>query len=431
MNKLSFLVSLFVLVSNYAIAQNVGVGTHTPSEKLHVDSGHIKIGKLTWTSNAQSSFLKFGDGNFITLGEEEADDNLTIRAKEILIRPSPSYTNVPVTIQGSTNFSHFYFGSNEDTYIRGGKSSSNVVIGDGGGRTGINVYPQRAMFEQNGVVGNTAAIFGGDGSGVSLQRNWPAVGFNQYYDGSTHRSIGQGYSGQLGINQVNGSLYLASWPFASVPNANLGSFTQRFYVSRFGKIGLGTDDPQLDVHIVQSGNVFEGGGIRLDYTDPQFNNYSGWNIATQTGTFLSSGNDFYGNPLFFKSLTGPGGLGGIGNDGNYYQNSDLNLKKNIHYLAKDHLMDKIMDLKPSTYLFKPDPENQPPRYGFIAQDVENLFPEFVLNTGTGIKLVSYSSFVPILTKGMQEQQQQINTLQKENADLKARLEKIEHLIAHQ
>ena len=52
----------------FAKAQNVGINNTSPTEKLHIDSGNIKIGKLPWGSPANSHFLKFGDANFVILG---------------------------------------------------------------------------------------------------------------------------------------------------------------------------------------------------------------------------------------------------------------------------------------------------------------------------------------------------------------------------
>jgi hypothetical protein len=57
-------------------------------------------------------------------------------------------------------------------------------------------------------------------------------------------------------------------------------------------------------------------------------------------------------------------------------------------------------------------------YGFIAQEVEKIFPEFVVTDGKKNKMIGYSGFIPILTKGIQEQQQQIEELKNEIAELK-------------
>ncbi len=424
-----------LVTAKFSFEQYVGIGTPTPNEKLHVDSGNIKIGKEQWSSSANSKYLKFGDGNYVTIGEEEADDKLTIRAKELLIRPSEIYTTVPISIQGSTNYSHFFFGANEDTYIRAGKNNGNVILNDiTGGKVGIGAFPTRAILEQNGSVGSTAAIFGGDGAGISLQKNWPVIGFNHYFDGANHKSIGQGYSGVFGVNQINGNLYYGSWAFAGAPNANLASYTSRFVVTRDGKIGLGTDVPNTDLHIIQKtsndpSDESADMGITMEGNAIYAGSHAQWNI--HVGRYYTNPFSSYDGLSFWKQLNNTGwyNVAGIGTNGQYYQFSDLNLKKDIRYIDNDCLV-KIMQLKPATYHFINDSAQSPLDYGFIAQDVEIILPGFVA-TYSKNKMIAYSKFIPILTKGMQEQQQQIESLQKENTDLKARMERLEKLLLKQ
>ena len=54
--------------------------------------------------------------------------------------------------------------------------------------------------------------------------------------------------------------------------------------------------------------------------------------------------------------------------------------------------------------------------GFIAQDVEKIFPEFV-GDKEGIKMMNYTSFIPVLTKAMQELQAMIENLISQNAEV--------------
>jgi hypothetical protein len=76
-----------------------------------------------------------------------------------------------------------------------------------------------------------------------------------------------------------------------------------------------------------------------------------------------------------------------------------------------------------------------PQTGFIAQEVEQAAKELNYDFSgvtppkgnSKIYSLQYASFVVPLVKGMQEQQQQIELLQKENTDLKKRLEKLETL----
>ncbi len=409
MKKLfSFFIFYFLLFTS-AWCQNVGVNIISPTEKLHVDSGNIKIGNAVWQSPANARFLKFGDGDYIKMGEEEADDKLTIRAKEIFIRPSTSYTTVPLTIQGSAQNSHFYFDVNEDTYIRGGKASSNGVSGSElGGRVGISVYPQRAGLEQNGAVGTTSAIFGGEGAGISLQRNWPVVGFNHYYNAG-QKSMAAGWVGYLALNQSDGSLYFDSFGdyAASGANQDMGNPTTQFSISRRGNtfvngnisINNSMDGTPLFVRTSAGNAAFVNtSGIRMQ-TD---GNVFPWNIYVGGNQFRFASN---GNTVAFINP----------NDGSYSSISDINAKKGITGLQT--LLPAISELRPVTYLMKTESEGSKKHYGFISQEIEKIFPELVTETAD-IKMMNYSGLIPILTKGIQEQQIQIELLQKENAAIK-------------
>ncbi|MEP7231212.1 MAG: tail fiber domain-containing protein [Ginsengibacter sp.] len=284
------------------------------------------------------------------------------------------------------------------------------------GNSSINF--SRAALEQQGSAGATSAIFGGDGTGISLQKNWPAIGFNSYLDVSSHRSIAQGYGAQLGLDQSTGSLYLVSFAFAAVPNAILASPVQRFFVSRFGQIGLGTNNPGSDLHIVQSGSG-PGNGLLIQ------NGFDQWTINTSDVTIGS--NNLAGPVVFYHNGQVRSGIGA--NTGDFYSVSDRSMKKEIKTLDDEKLLDKILLLKPSSYLMKGEAENNAMHYGFISQEVEKIFPQFVMMTSDSIKMLSYSSFIPILTKGIQEQQEEIVTLKKENADLKARMERLEEMVS--
>ena len=78
-------VLLTVVLFFNSYCQNVGIGTNTPLEKLHVDSGHIKIGKAI-LSTGQTNLIKFGDGDFVTLGEALSDDQMVLTASHFLLR---------------------------------------------------------------------------------------------------------------------------------------------------------------------------------------------------------------------------------------------------------------------------------------------------------------------------------------------------------
>ena len=78
-----------------------------------------------------------------------------------------------------------------------------------------------------------------------------------------------------------------------------------------------------------------------------------------------------------------------------------------------------MALKPSSYKLKEGGLDV--RYGFIAQNVETVLPEFVSENEEGYKQLSDgmpSGYIAVLTKALQEQQTIID-------DLKTRIETLE------
>ncbi len=66
---------------------------------------------------------------------------------------SPTSNAGSAVFKGTTHYSHFHFGNTEDTYIRGGKDGSAVIINDGGlGNVGVGVFPSLYKLEVNGTM---------------------------------------------------------------------------------------------------------------------------------------------------------------------------------------------------------------------------------------------------------------------------------------
>lgn len=106
-----------------------------------------------------------------------------------------------------------------------------------------------------------------------------------------------------------------------------------------------------------------------------------------------------------------------------YTASDRRLKTNIQPMKT--VLASIMQLTPSSYQFIEGNPGQKTSLGFVAQDVENLFPELVSvstdERSPGVYSLNYAGFGVLAIKAIQEQQQEIN-------DLKARIEQLEALL---
>lgn len=114
-------------------------------------------------------------------------------------------------------------------------------------------------------------------------------------------------------------------------------------------------------------------------------------------------------------------------DGAYSQASDRRLKEDIKPM--ETMRDKVMKLKPSTYFYTASRANAPHRsIGFIAQEVEELFPEVVTAADGGYKMLNYSAFGVIAIKALQEQQEQLKTVIAQTDSLKNEIAQLRELL---
>ena len=98
------------------------------------------------------------------------------------------------------------------------------------------------------------------------------------------------------------------------------------------------------------------------------------------------------------------------------QTSDKRLKTDITSL--NYGLREVMNLRPVNFRWKSDPKAL--KIGFIAQEVDKVIPESVdKGQKEGDYLgMNYADIIPVLTKAIQEQQQQIESLRAEVNALK-------------
>jgi hypothetical protein len=127
---------------------------------------------------------------------------------------------------------------------------------------------------------------------------------------------------------------------------------------------------------------------------------------------------------FFLMCTNPGVANrfAIYGNGTYATASDVNLKKNIQ-TARDGYLDDIRSLRVVKYNWNTQADDEPKELGFIAQEVETVFPSLVQESIADGADRSYKSIktsvIPfILVKALQE-------LSAKNDALEARLAALE------
>ena len=179
----------------------------------------------------------------------------------------------------------------------------------------------------------------------------------------------------------------------------------------------------------QTGAAFAAYGVWGEATDNQTVwNYGGYFLAAN-GT--SANYAVYADALGIGGTPGPGTPAGPTYAGyfngdvyitNTYGPSDRKLKDDFQDI--DHALDIVMKLQPKTYYYRTGefPGMALPKtrqYGLIAQDVETVLPDLVVNNiqparfddngliispAIDFKSMNYQEMIPILIKAVQEQQ---------------------------
>jgi len=155
-------------------------------------------------------------------------------------------------------------------------------------------------------------------------------------------------------------------------------------------------------NIIMEGGWIKGVGDAVDATDAANLKVVGQQINANAVT-LTKNQTVDGAKTFTSVVRAP----------NFVSTSDARLKDDI----KDaDFTDQVAKLRPVTFSFKEDGRKS---FGFIAQEVEEIFPEAVVTGEDGYKAVDYSIIVSPLVSTVHDLQQQVDELRAEIAALKS------------
>jgi hypothetical protein len=157
--------------------------------------------------------------------------------------------------------------------------------------------PTRAKLEVQGAVDATTAIFGGEGTGVSLQRGWPGVGFNTYWNAGD-KKIAAGYGAKVYLDPGIGYMYFDMHSYGAANAITAGSY-RAFTLSSLGNVGIGNVLPHAPLQFPNVGNR----KIVLWETANNENQYYGFGIE---GGTLRYNVDGTGSVHKFYAGNGPG-----------------------------------------------------------------------------------------------------------------------------
>ena len=187
---------------------------------------------------------------------------------------------------------------------------------------------------------------------------------------------------------------------------HLGKWAIEFEVMREPRIGINIPNgspPRSELHLYHTNFGGSNDGVRIQNEGP---NLEYWNLYTSNST-----GDFEFYSIGIKRAT----IDDV--SGAYTAVSDARFKKDIAPLEK--VLDGVMQLQPKTYRFT-DRDSDRQYTGLIAQELEQVFPQFVHYGGDDQKTysVDYGGMSVIALKAIQEQQVRIESLEAEIETLK-------------
>ncbi len=272
-----------------------------------------------------------------------------------------------------------------------------------------------ALITGTGNVGIGANIpaarlhISGNGETVRLQSNLPSIGFqNTTGSGSSAFIKLDGPALLLGTGDTLKGVFILP-----------GGKTAIYAEGDRGNVSIGSANQPLGrLHVFQ-----EKFGLVLENT----NSGDLWEFSVDPAN---------GNLNLFNNNAPAGFPVGTFATNGFYMPSDSRLKKDVAAVSMG-VLEKVLKLQAMNYRYKVDNASAKSSIGFMAQEVDQLFPELTAlqrahGGGEETLSINYAGFGVLAIKAIQEQQLQVDALKQENeklraqtATLEARLEKLE------
>ncbi len=385
----------------------VGIGTTSPDFTLDV-AGDIGIDlKIAHNGDSDTEFrfgddqvtIEIGNKNFLTMTEgtlstfivgQGADMDINLNGF-MFIDGGTGRIGMQNTNPGSRL--SINADSGEDP-LRVGVDGTTEVIVESSGQVGIGDITPSARLEIDSDAAETA--------------------LRVKVDGTTEMIVAS--DGQVGIGDSSPSakLNIDSDAAEDPLRVQLNGSTKLF-VNGDGRIGTGSQGyftPSTDFHLKHASGPSSSatGGLSIENTGS-----SRWQFwVNDDGNFY-----LYADGAFQGAFSN--------GTGDYNPLSDAKAKKNISHLSS--VLNRVMQLKPSSYQMKSQSDDAEYQLGFIAQEVKELFPENVRYLKDLDKhIIMYKGMSVLAIKAVQEQQDEIEKLKADNIALLDRIVRLENLL---
>ncbi len=446
---------LYPLSTEFFISSNggeIGMGTAYPTASLHMVSPRGVLAEGSYAPNSTTLFPTVTAGprlHFITHRAAFRAGLATAGSWEgtLVGDASAAFGNGTV----ASGFASTAFGKNTDATgpysLAGGLSAlasgeQSVSLGVSTRATGYSAVAFGSITESNGTCSLVQGI-------NSIANGTCSMAIGNWASADAYASVAIGRSNVGGGSPTT---WVATDPVFEVGVGN-GSTTHAnaLTVLKNSRVGIGTSAPTVPLQ-VQGGNdatPTTGGYLQLGHqsttnlilddneilarnngaagTLSLNNNGGNVNISAAGTGRVAIG---HGSAAFTLDVNGTAGKPG---GGSWSVSSDLRLKRNVQGL--DGSLAKLLALRGVTFEYN-DPaaigELPGERIGFIAQEVEQVFPDWVGQKDDGMKFLTVRGFEALSVEALRELDARQGRLEAENARLREELaaERLERERAH-
>jgi len=430
---------------------NVGIGTTSPADRLSVAGTVLATGTVTRAGSGTTSFVAFRNNSDVNSFYEA---RTTAGGVFFGANAANSFAVGP-TASGTGN----YLRASENLFFVSTGGSERLRI-DSAGNVGIGTTTPNVALEVNGNIhvsgtarsilnrsnnslrlgaNNTEYVFiQGNGDIRFFQNDTTDPGFN-----NTTVGAGLGANGRLALSRTSNALFVnrntsdgsavsfrregtevgtisvttTATSYNTSANSGLTGVdattvalrtnnTERMRITSGGNVGIGTSNPATRLSV----NAASGSTQIADFT----NTSAGSTLYGIVASIESGGNNT--NSFHFAGVTQTVALYYLFGNGTTSYTSDIRVKKNVE-TTRDGYLEDVSKLRVVKYNWYNDEDDTPRELGFIAQEVEQVFPGLVQDalhpTKDGVchKVLKASVLVPILTKALQEANSKIDALE--------------------